>query len=236
MIGVGVFTVACVAKLALLCTSRLVLDDTGATAKNLISSADVRWDEVSHYTFWSADQVGIFATQRWTTNPVGLLINGIVSAVRKAATSPNQRFSRGRMMIVSRTGRLTIDRRYQHVAAALDRAFAEIHTRLKDRKRRRYDPFTLDATTIAHDRNGTIAVIDIADIAVVDREFKINLHSGRRPWTSVATDRVANVMLLLEELGERGVVVDANQGMFVPSTVRASLTRHAKLPRAQVHT
>jgi hypothetical protein len=66
----------------------------------------------------------------------------------------------------------------------------------------------------------------------------IKKRGKRLAWASASMRTVRNGMLLLEELGERGLIVTPSAGVFVPPTILAKLheaaSRHAAMPAARV--
>ncbi|MDB4958829.1 MAG: hypothetical protein JWO36_6398, partial [Myxococcales bacterium] len=161
-----------------------------------------------------------------------------VNAGKNKATA-NRRFQLGRLEIVTRDRRnLAISARYKNVGEAIDFAFTELHERLRSAPRRDYDPFVLAATELTHTKKGQIGLADIEKIKVANCSLSIRKRGKKLAWASVHMKNLTNGMLFVEDLAERGIVVDAASGVFVPPTVldklRAATARQQALPQARI--
>lgn len=220
---------------------RLVMDRSGVTATTLFGETHLDWNEVDHYTFWSQDQQIAYAAGG-QGGVIGILIAVIViAAVRRARKNKGvntSKFTMGALRLNAADGRkLVIDTRYRKVAPALERAFGEVHARLRARPTLDFSPFTL-GHELAHAKKGTLALPEIEK--VVAQGVRLNVHKrGKRfAWVRQPMRKVKNSLLLIEMMGERGLIVNPSPGMFVPTTTMATLTaasaRHAALPGARV--
>jgi hypothetical protein len=219
---------------------RLVIDDAGMTAKGVFSTSTIPWNELDHYTFWSMDQQAMYAVGGAQGGLAGVVVVAIVAAVVSATRNKgvdNRRFGMGRLTVVGQAGRrIHIDTRYKKPGDALDGAFDQLHARL--RSRRDYAPFTLGDQELHHATKGSLALAEIEKISVGGGRLIIKKRGKRLAWLRQPMKSLHNGMLFIEELGEKGLVVDAKAGMFVPPTVldklRAATARQAAMPTARV--
>jgi hypothetical protein len=219
---------------------RLVIDERGVSAKGVFGVKRVDWNEVDHYTFWSMDQTAAYAAGAQGGAIGAIIVIGVVAAIRAARKSKhgNRRFAQGQLVLVTRGGvRLPIDNRYARAADALDRAFAELHPRLRAASPQ-FMPFALGDTELRHDKKGVIGLADIQHIGAGGSRLVIKKSGKRLSWVSVPMKRVKNVLLFIELLAERGLVVKANAEVFMPTPVldklSAAASRQAALPQARV--
>ena len=239
---VGIVLVAALIALAIvLGKRRLVIDERGVTARGAFGKRRLDWDEVDHYTFWSMDQTMVYAAGG-QGGAIGVIIAMAVLAVwrslRKRGKHSNRRFVQGQLVLVGRTGtKLPIDARYHKAAEALDRAFAELHPRLRAGTPV-FTPFAIGETELRHAKKGTIGLADIQHVGAGGARITIKKSGKRLAWASVRMKRVTNVLLFVELLAERGLVINANTEVFMPPSVldklRAAATRQAALPQARV--
>ena len=221
---------------------RLVLDEHGVTAKGAFSTSTISWNELDHYTFWSMDQQAVYAAGGAQAGLAGIIIVAIVAAVmasKRNKGDDNRRFAMGRLTLFGQSGRkIHIDARYKRPVDVLDPAFEEMHSRQRAAGRRDYAPFTLGPTELHHATKGTLALPDIEKISIASSQLIIKKRGKRLAWARVHMKNVHNGLLFIEELGERGLTVDAKAGMFVPPTVleklRAATARQAALPAARI--
>jgi hypothetical protein len=243
-LGVKIVCVVCVAALLALALvlgkRKLIIDERGVTAKGAFGVKRVDWNEVDHYTFWSMDQTVAYAAGGQGGALGVIIVMGIMAAVRAArrGKGTNRRFSQGQLVLVStQSTRLPIDNRYARVADALDRAFAELHPRLRAGTPD-FMPFAISDTELRHAKKGTIGLADIQHVGAGGTRITIKKSGKRLSWVSVPMKRIKNVMLFLELLAERGLVIKANPEVFMPPTVidklRAATARQAALPQARV--
>jgi hypothetical protein len=221
---------------------RLVLDDTGVAQKGVFGTTRFEWNEVDHYTYWSMDQTSAYAVGGAQGGVIGVIVVAIVVSIIQASRrkgNDNRRFGMGRMKIVSRDGRsVAIDTRWKQPTEALERAFTEVHARLRAGQRRDFRPFALTDTELVHDRKGRIGLADIEKVDAAGSRLTVKKRGKRLAWAAVGMKNLTNGMLFLEELAERGITVHASAGVFVPPTVldklRAAASRQAALPQARV--
>ena len=236
-IVMGIIALACVAFAVLLGRRRLVIDETGLTAHGMFATKQLSWGEIDHYTFWSMDQQMVYAVGG-QGGLAGALVVGIVAAAVAASRNKgqaNRRFAAGKLTLVGKTS-LSIDARYANVSAALDPIFDRLHGQLGPR--RDFAPFTLGPTELVHAKKGPIALAEIEKISVAGGSLVIKKRGKRLAWLRVHMKQIHNSLLLIEALGEAGLVVDAAAGMFVPPTVldklRAATQRQQAMPAARV--
>lgn len=220
---------------------RLTVDENGVTAKGTFGTQMILWNELDHYTFWSMDQQMGYAYGGAQAGLAGVIIIAIVAAVMSSARNrgaANRRFGMGRLTLVGHGRRIAIDSRFKGVVDALDTAFEELHARLRASGRRDYAPFALGNGELHEKSKGTLALPDVEKISVSGGRLVVKKRGKRLAWTKVHLKNVRNGMLLIEELGEHGLIVDAKAGMFVPPTVleklHAATARQAALPAARV--
>lgn len=220
---------------------RMVIDERGVTAKGAFGKRHLDWDEVDHYTFWSMDQTMVYAAGG-QGGALGVLIAmavvAIVRSIRKGGKQGNRRFVQGQLVLLGKDGtRVKIDGRYRNIADALDRAFAELHPRLRTAAPD-FAPFTLGDTELRHAKKGTLGLADIQHVGAGGARISIKKSGKRLAWVRVPMKRVKNVLLFVELLAERGLVINANAEVFMPPTVldklRAAASRQAALPAARV--
>jgi hypothetical protein len=216
---------------------RLVIDDRRIVAKGMFGTTAIPWDDVAHYNFWSLGQQGVYVAGGGGAGVlVVLAAMAIAKAIRKSPD--NRQFSTGGMRIVAKDGQtIKLDLRYKAVAPALDRCFDELHARLRDQPRD-YAPFTVSATEVTHTRKGTLALAEIEKVSVSSGRISIRKRGKRLAWATAPMRSTKNTMLLVDDLAERGIIIDAQTDVFVPLPVlgklRASVSRHAALPSAKV--
>jgi hypothetical protein len=224
---------------------KLVLDSGGIKRTNLLGEKSLSWDDVDHYTFWSMDQsAGYAAIGAGSADPVAIAAVAVlaiaVMAVGRKKQTDNRRFGTGRLRLVGKDGTsLLIDQRYRDARGALDRAFDELHPRLRAHAGdETFAPFRLTDNELVHDRKGPLALAEIERVSISGGRFTVKKRGKRFAWVACSMRRVANVMLLVEELADRGIVIKAAAGQFVPPTVleklRAAASRQALLPAARV--
>ncbi len=216
---------------------RLVIDDSGVTAKGAFSTSTIPWNELDHYTFWSMDQQAVYAGQGGLAGAVIIAVVWAIIAATRNRGAANRRFSAGRLTIVGQGGRsIALDGRYAKIVGALDTVFDHLHTRL--RGRRDYSPFTLSNVELHHATKGSLGLAEIEKIGLAGTSLVVKKRDKRLAWARVPMKRIRNSMLFIEELGEHGLVVNAASGMFVPPTVmdklRAAASRQAAMPAARV--
>lgn len=237
---IGVVSAAMLIALAIVLGKRkLVVDERGVTAKGAFGVKRVDWNEVDHYTFWSMDPQMAYAAG--TQGAVGaIIIIGIMAAIRAAKKDKtgNRRFAQGQLVLVAKNGtKLPIDNRYHKAADALDRAFTELHPRLRAGMLD-FTPFALGDTELRHAKKGPIGLPDVEHIGAGGTRITIKKSGKRLSWVSVPMKRIKNVLLFLELLAERGLVIKANAEVFMPPSVldklRAAASRQAALPTARV--
>ncbi len=246
-LGVRIFGVAAAAGMLWLAIRlgkrRLVFDDAGVTAKGVFGTTTMSWDEVDHYTFWSmANHYGYYGGGG-QAGLAGALAVAIVVAI-VAATSrgnkgtANRRFANGRMTLVGGGKRIVIDLRYKDATAGLDRAFAEVHERLRRRPSCDFSPFQLAATELSHKRKGTLGLPDIEKVGAAGSRIAVRKRGKRLAWAAAPMKSVRNSILFLEQLAEQGVAVTAQDEVFMPPSIvdklRAAVARQQALPRARV--
>ncbi len=219
---------------------RLFVDERGVTAKGMSSQKQLAWDDVDHYTYWSMDQQAVYVNggQAGAAGAiVVVLIFAIARAMRKSKAQ-HRRFTQGRLTLVGRDGtQIPLDARYRDVALALDRAFAEIHPRLRQRALD-FSPMALTDTELRHAKKGAIGLADIEHITVGGVQVAIKKRDKRFSWASSHMKKVKNVMLFVETLAERGLVVKASADVFMPAPVidklRIASSRQAAMPAARI--
>ena len=236
-IAMAVIAMALIALAIGLGRRRLVVDDAGLTAHGMFGTTQVSWGEIDHYTFWSMDQQTVYAVNG-QGGVAGAIIVGIVAAAVAASRNKgqaNRRFAAGKLTLVGNTS-LAIDARYANVSAALDPIFDRLHALLGPR--RDFAPFTLSPVELVHAKKGPIALAEIEKISVAGGSLVIKKRGKRLAWLRVHMKQIHNSLLLIEALGEAGLVVDAAAGMFVPPTVldklRAATQRQQAMPAARV--
>lgn len=235
----GALLVVVPTALAFLSTRRrLVIDDRRIVAKGFFGTTVIPWDELDHYRYWSLGQQGVYVAGGGGL--AGVIIVAVAFAVAKAVrkTPNNRQFSLGGMKLFGKDGqRIKLDTRYANVAPALDRCFDEMHARLRE-KPRDYAPLAVSASDLIHDKKGPIALADIEKIGVSGGRITVRKRGKRLAWANVPMRSTKNAMLLVDDLAERGIVIDANDEVFVPVPVlaklRAAASRQSAMPVAKV--
>lgn len=241
-LAVGIVAVAASAWLGvLLSRRRLVLDDDGVTRRGAFGTRAIRWDEAEHYTFWSMDQTYVAAGA--AAGGGGALAVAVVYVLARAlrrGRKKNRRFSHGCLTIHGANGaKLAINAQaFRGASDAVDRALEELHARLRTREPRDFSPFTLGEVDLHHATQGSLALADIDKVVVGGTRLAVKRRGKRRAWARARLGKVCNVMLLLEELAERGLVVDTKRDVFVPPPVlgklEAAAARQAAMPQAKL--
>ena len=234
MIGLGIGYLWLLVRMA---ARRMWIDERGIRTKYAFGTSEIGWDEVSHYTYWSMGQQAVYVGQ---AGLAGALVVGLVLLISRALGkgAKNRKFTQGQLTIVGTNGkRIYLDRRYKKVTEALDVCFAELHGRLRNRARD-YAPFTLADTELVHPKKGSIGLADIEKVDCSQSRLAIRKRGKRLAWVGVPMKNVKNVMLLVEDFAERGLVVNAQSEVFVPPPVLSKLleaaSRQAALPRAEI--
>ena len=217
---------------------RLVIDDRRIVAKGFFGTTVIPWDELDHYRYWSLGQQGVYVAGGGGL--AGVIIVAIAFAVAKAVrkTPGNRQFSLGGMKLFGRDGqRIKLDARYKNVAPALDRCFDEMHARLRE-KPRDYAPLAVSASELTHEKKGTLALAEIEKVGVSGGRITVRKRGKRLAWANVPMRGMKNAMLLVDDLAERGIVIDAQDEVFVPVPVlaklRAATARQSAMPVAKV--
>ena len=235
---VGVLLIAAPIVLSVLSLRRrLVIDERRIVAKGFFSTTVIPWDEVDHYRYWSQGQQGMYVGGG---GAAGVLIVMVAFAVAKAInkSAGNRKFSLGGMKLVGRDGKaIKLDLRYKQVDAALDRCFDELHGRLRDRPRD-YAPLGVSAAEVTHEKKGALALADIEKVNVSGGRISIKKRGKRLAWAAVSMRSMKNAMLFVDDLAERGIIIDAQSEVFVPVPVlaklRAAASRQAAFPQAKI--
>ena len=238
MTVVGVLMIALpIVLCVLLARRRLVIDDSRVVARGVFGTKVIVWNDVTHYRYWSLGQQGMYVGGGGAAGV--LVMIAIFAAAKALRKSPgNRAFSMGGMVLHGSDGTaIKLDLRYKNVAPALDRCFETMHARMRDLPRD-YAPFTVGAQELIHDKKGPIALAEIEKITVQGGRISIRKRGKRLAFASATMRATHNAMLFLDDLAERGLVIDANSDVFVPLPVltklQAATARHAGLPTAVV--
>lgn len=219
---------------------KVTINSEGITRSGMFGSKTIAWDEISHYRYWSTNQqAGYYGGGQGGL--VAVLVVAAIFAAAKALKKDkgmNRTFSLGGIKLFSKDGRaLTLDTQFKDVDIALDRCFDELHPRMKGREQN-YAPFTVTAQEVSHAKKGSLALAEIEKVIVGGGQVTIKKRGKRLAWAKSAMRSTNNTMLLVEDLSERGVVVDANAEVFMPLPLIGKLSavrsRHANLPSAVV--
>ena len=237
-IGFGALMGLCTVRLA---KRELVLDESGITQLGAFSQKQLAWEDVDHYTFYSANPNAVYVggAQAGAAGVIAVvIIAGIVAALRKKGPA-NRKFAQGRMTLIGRNRRkIAIGTTYKDVASALDRAFLEVHARLRARPDVSFEPFALAATELSHGRKGKLGLADIDKVSAAGSRIAIRRRGKRLAWAAARMGVVKNSILFLEQLAERGVAVTAQDEVFMPPSIadklRAATARQAAIPSARV--
>ncbi len=218
---------------------RLVIDDTGITARGMFGTKQMAWTELDHYTFWSMDQQTAYVAGAQGGLVLVLIIALVAFATRNRRGDKNRRFNSGRLTIVSKTGqKICIDSRWKKPVDALEPAFEIMHEQLRARPTADYAPFTLNANELVHAKRGALGLSDVEKVTIATSTLSIKKRDKRFRWVAMRMAKIHNSVLFMHELGERGLVVDAKGGTFVPQavldTLRASTARQGALPAARL--
>lgn len=239
----GLLAALCLFGAFALASRKLFVDSVGVTAKGIFGDKRLEWNEISYYTFWSMDQssavaVGAGAQGGLIGVLVAALVIGMIHSSRKSNGTAG-RFSTGRLKLVARDGRsIPIDRRYRDVEPVLEYAFEELHARMRSAHARNYEPFAVGAQELHHKSKGTIAFAEIDKVSVSGTTLVVRKRGKRLAWAKCQMRDLSNGLLLIDDLAERGLVVNAQAGMFVPPSILqkllAAASRQAALPTARV--
>ena len=243
LVVVGALALAYVWLCVKLARRRLILDGTSIMSKGAFATTKLDWNEIEYYTYWSSQQHHAYAAGA-QGGVIGMLVAvAVVAAVNAGRTkaTANRRFSMGRLKMVTRDGRalaISSGTQYKNAGEAIDRAFTELHARLRNAAVRDYAPFVLTATELTHSKKGPIGLADIERVKVANGRLTVHKRGKRLAWCSAQMRKTTNGMLFVEDLAEHGIVVDASRGVFVPPTVldklRAATARQASLPQARI--
>ncbi len=238
-IASAAIAVACLALGVLSTRGRLSLDDTGITARGMFGTKQMTWSELDHYTFWSMDQQAAYVAGAQGGLVLVLVIALVTVMSRRRRSDQNRRFNAGRLTIVSKTGqRILLDSRWKRPVEALECAFANMHEQLRTRPVADYAPFRLNAHELTHERRGTLGLSEIQKVTISTSTLSIKKRDKRFRWMAMRMSKIHNSVMFMHELAERGLIVDAKGGTFVPhavlETLRASTARQGALPAARV--
>jgi hypothetical protein len=224
----GAILVALAVWAVRLARRRLEIDDEGVRCKTALGRAAIGWTEVSHYTFWSGNPQFHAELQPRGALARLLALTWTAAEARRHAGPPSRRFSEGRLRIVARDGRrIAIDARYKRPAEAVDAAFEHLHARLRGVARPDYVPFALGDGKLLLLGTGSVPLSEVERVQVAGGTFVVRRRGTRSPWGGVAMGAIHNGLLLLEQLAERGVVVDVRD-MFLPASEHDRWTREAR--------
>ena len=217
---------------------RLIIDERRIVAKGFFGTTVIPWDDVDHYRYWSLGQQGVYVAGGGGL--AGVLIVAVAFAVAKAVRKApgNRQFSLGGMVLVGKDGqKIKLAQHYKGVAGALDRCFDELHGRLRERPRD-YAPLAVTAAEVIHDKKGPLALAEIEKVSVTGGRITLRKRGKRLAWANVSMRSMKNAMLFVDDLAERGIVIDAQDEVFVPVPVlaklRAAASRQSAMPVAKV--
>jgi|GEM_PF-7134695 len=239
-IVVGLVMAVGLVTLGILSTrGRLALDDAGITARGMFGTKQMAWTELDHYTFWSMGEQTAYVAAAQGGLILVLIIALVAFVTRNRRGDKNRRFNSGQLTIVSKTGqKIHIDSRWKKPVEALEPAFEIMHEQLRARSTTDYAPFVLNANELVHATKGTLGLSEVEKVTVATSVLSIKKRDKRFRWVAMRMAKIHNSVLFMHELGERGLVVDAKGGTFVPQavldTLRASTARQGALPAARL--
>lgn len=219
---------------------KITITSEGITRSGMFGTKTVRWDEVSHYRYWSLSQQGGYYGGG-QGGLIGVLVVAAIFAAAKALKKDrgaNRNFSLGGIKLIGRDGQtVKMDTQFKDIDVALDRCFDELHPRMKGREQN-YAPFTVTDNEISHASKGSLALAEVEKVTIGGGTIAVKKRGKRLAWAKSAMRSTNNTMLLVEDLTERGIVVDANVEVFMPLPLIGKLSavrsRHANLPQAVV--
>jgi len=208
---VGIYAITFV----LLTMRSITIDDKGVHARNLISSMSLEWSAIDAYTYWSA-----LTGSRRTDEP---RIAG-AGSVRRSHD----------LVLSSTLGRVRIHTAYRGAAAAIARVLETLHARLADTTN--FAPFTVTDAGIAR-KGETLAWADVEKVYLdgqVPPRLQIIKRGKSFPWRSEKLGNVANSLLLLQRIAERGIEVDLGLHGVAHDALVERMAANAALPAARV--
>ena len=170
---------------------------------------------------------------------VGVLVVAAVQAVAEHGRIPHRHFSLGALKLYPKSGGkpLVIGHKYDNVVQLLELVFAELHARLGASAD--FAPFSLDQHALRHAKKGELALAEIESIRVAGFQIAVHKRGKRLAWCRVQMVRMNNSMLVLQQIADRGIVVNPASEVFVPEpTMRifaATAARSNALPQARLH-
>lgn len=215
---------------------KIEISAEGITHYRRRSTTTLRWDDLSHYRFWSSKQQANAGGQG------GLIAVAVIAAVQAAkrrGQEPNRNFELGFLKLFSRHGgpQVTVTPNIIGAPELMELVFAEMHPRLAQRAQ--FGEFTLNGQTLVHKKKGPIELAEIEHMSVGGFNLSVKKRDKRLMWVNTNMSKLDNSMLLLEQLAAAGVVVKASHEVFVPRPVLSLFhqvaARHAALPQARVH-
>jgi hypothetical protein len=113
---------------------------------------------------------------------------------------------------------VTISHRYHDMDRVLDRMFAELHARLADRPAS--GALAFDGAALHRGDRDALPAAQIQRVVVYQTgHLAVHVADQRRPWARMRMDRVANVMLLVEQLARSGVKLELSNALFLPESM-----------------
>lgn len=179
------------------------------------------WSDVTHYTYWSG--------------PVRATIRGV--GIERQIDGPHGGVSQCHHTIAihGHNGRVKISSAFRGADRGVARILAVLHARFSGMTS--FPPFTIEDDGLRHARVGLLpwSQIEVVRLREYPPRLQVMKHDKAFPWQTASLKHLPNGILLLERLSERGVPVDLGTKQLVTPTLIETSTRHAGLPRAEIH-
>ena len=182
----GVIVMSALAIVVVRARRRITVDDGGIERLGVVRTVRIAWDDVTYYTFWTAQPGAI-----------------------------NQKPGVCAINVRGRDGRrIVVDHRWRQPTAAVLRVIAVIHPRLRSTTLD-VEPFSFAEGGPRHKKR-EIAYGEIEKVVVSADQIGVRQVGKTVSWVMVDIKHVTNGLLFLESLADRGVKVLAGGGQFLP--------------------
>lgn len=187
----------------------LIIDDAGVTARTIFGAKRIAWDDLAYYRYTSLTRFSVVVGSGLVGGPLAMLAAGSIAAKKG--------FAFGALRVYDKRGtRITIDRRYEDVASAIERCFGDLHARLPGDD---FAPFAIRGDALAY-AGRELALTDIERVAVSSGRIRVFARGKTLAWASSTMGGVRNAVMFVEALARRGVAVRTSDGVYMPGSAR----------------
>lgn len=207
----------------------LVIDERGFTFHGWLGKRHVPWREVTHYTYAS----GIEKTHWWNTDTFEWIADHLLRFLQR-----RRRVTVTLHLLSQDT--FTLDGDAHRLADSLDDVMERLHAHVLQRlgARPSFEPYLIDEGFL-RGPTGSLSVLVLERVAVDNRiTFIAAIDGDTEKWSQSELGDVHNGDLFLLHLIERGLPVDLDRTVTLPSKIAvaasAAAARQRALPAAQV--